>query len=328
MEQTTQTPRRRRARPKTLNWRPFALAVLGLLLAVAVILRLSEQPPETVSGIAQLHELAKTAKASVALPAGYHRESLPDEQLAKGNLVLVNRDHSFDPESVTDLIAVYPNKSAHYEAKDWLLSVDPQLLSALNRWIEAGYEKNAFDSVNVVAGYRSYETQKELYDNAVSNRGEEYAQKYINLPGTSEHHTGLAVDLSVIDREGGTTDDFIGAGKQTWLREHAWEYGLVLRYPPEKVDITGIDFESWHYRYVGLPHAQIMTDEELCLEEYIDYLRQYPFEGDHLRGQCMGNAYEIYYCPSDSVILPDNAAYSLSGNNVDGYIVTIYAKKG
>lgn len=325
MEQTTPT-RRKTAKPKKLNWRLYALVLLAALLVVAVILRLSEQPEETVNGIDQLESLAQAAKTSVALPAGYHRETVDEETMAQGMLVLVNNDHRFDPDSVTDLISVYQNKTEHYEAKDWVLSVQPRLLQALNEWLEAGYEKNEFDSVNVVAGYRSYQTQQELFDNAVANRGEEYAKQYINQPGASEHHTGLAVDLSVIDRSGGTTDDFVGAGKQTWLREHAWEFGLILRYPPEKVDITGIDFESWHYRYVGLPHSQIITENGLCLEEYIDLLREHPFDGEHLTGTCQGKPYDIYYCPGTRIILPDDEnSYTISGNNVDGYIITIYA---
>lgn len=329
MEQQTQqtsAPRRRTAKPKTWNWRLYALALLVILLLTAVILRLTEKPAETVGAMDQLEELAATAKASVALPSGYHRQTMPDEALAQGTLVLVNNDCRFDPDTVTDLVSVYLNKTEHYEAKDWVLSVDPRVSQALNEWLEAGYEKNEFNSVNVVAGYRSYQEQQTLYDNAVASRGEEYARQYINQPGASEHHTGLAVDLSVIDRSGGTTDDFNGAGKQTWLREHAWEYGLILRYPPEKVDITGIDFESWHYRYVGLPHAQIIAENDLCLEEYIELLRQHPFDGEHLTGTCNGKPYDIYYCAGSRVILPDDEnSYSISGNNVDGYIITIYA---
>ena len=327
MEQTTPTtPRQRRSpKPKKLNWRLYALILLAGLIVLAVILRLTDKPKQTAGAAERLEEIAAAAKESVALPAGYHRQTLPEEMMAQGTLVLVNNDCRFDPDTVTDLVSVYLNKTEHYEAKDWVLSVDPRVSDALNKWLEAGYEKNEFSSVNVVAGYRSYQEQQTIYDNAVASRGEEYAKQYINQPGASEHHTGLAVDLSVIDRNGGTTDDFNGAGKQTWLREHAWEFGLILRYPPEKVDITGIDFESWHYRYVGLPHAKIIAENNLCLDEYIELLRQHPFDGEHLTGTCNGKPYDIYYCAGSRVILPDDeSSYTISGNNVDGYIITIY----
>ena len=95
MEQSTTAaprPRRKPAKPKTWNWRLYALVLLAILLVTAVILRLTEKPAETVSAMDQLTELAATAKASVALPAGYHRQTMPDEALAQGTLVLVNND--------------------------------------------------------------------------------------------------------------------------------------------------------------------------------------------------------------------------------------------
>ena len=316
--------RRRPAVSQVLPWRPAALVLLGLLLILSVILRLTEhRPPKLDESLHPLQELVELARDAVSLPEGWHREKDPEIPVSEGLLVLVNNQHPYDAETTTELLSVYENKWGYYEVKDWVLSVRPELMDALNRWLKAGYDKNMLMNVNVVAGYRSYETQKELYDNAVATHGADYAAQYISLPGASEHHTGYATDLGIVNFAEGTSEDFTGEGKQAWLAEHAWEYGLILRYPEGKQDLTGIAYESWHYRYVGLPHAQIITERGICLEEYIELLREYPFDGPHLCGNCRGKNYEIYYCPADELILPNSGSYAISGNNVDGYIVTL-----
>ena len=82
-------------------------------------------------------------------------------------------------------------------------------------------------------------------------------------PGASEHHTGLAFDITVA----GTI--FKGTEQQIWLHKHCWDYGFIIRYQEDKEDITGVTYESWHYRYVGVEHAKIIMKEGLCLEEYL-----------------------------------------------------------
>ena len=93
-------------------------------------------------------------------------------------------------------------------------------------------------------------------------------KKSVAVPGTSEHATGLAVDIisseyEELDDRQGNTDE------QKWLMEHCWEYGFILRYPEEKADITGIIYEPWHYRYVGEETAKEITEQGITLEEYI-----------------------------------------------------------
>ena len=101
----------------------------------------------------------------------------------------------------------------------------------------------------------------------------------IAIPGTSEHHTGLAADIvtpthQTLDPEFADTD----AGK--WLQENAAEYGFILRYPEDKQDITEIIYESWHYRYVGVDHAMAIKENGLCLEEYLEILKEGGLEKD------------------------------------------------
>lgn len=123
----------------------------------------------------------------------------------------------------------------------------------------------------VRAGYRSESDQKALLRNRVLSYMEEgaslrqakkMAEKYVAEPGTSEHELGLAVDINA---DAGSTADEVYA----WLAQNAWRYGFVLRYPSDKADITGIDYEPWHYRYVGKDAAKEMQQSGECLEEYL-----------------------------------------------------------
>ena len=120
--------------------------------------------------------------------------------------------------------------------------------------------------------YRSIEYQKGLYEKSINKyleqgktqeEAEKLTDEYINKPGTSEHHLGLAVDFNNVD------EGFENTKAYAWLLENASDYGFVLRYPKEKEDITGIEYEPWHWRYVGPEHAKKMKEQNLCLEEYV-----------------------------------------------------------
>ena len=127
------------------------------------------------------------------------------------------------------------------------------------------------------SAYRTQEKQTALYENLVGKRmaqglsredAEALAAKEVARPGTSEHQLGLAVDIvdasyQLLDTHQEDTP------VQQWLMEHCWEYGFLLRYPPDKGAVTGIIYEPWHYRYVGRDHAQAMGQSGLCLEEFL-----------------------------------------------------------
>lgn len=127
------------------------------------------------------------------------------------------------------------------------------------------------------SAYRTQEKQTALYENLVGKRmaqglsredAEAQAAKEVARPGTSEHQLGLAVDIvdasyQLLDARQEDTP------VQQWLMEHCWEYGFLLRYPPDKGAVTGIIYEPWHYRYVGRDHAQAIAQSGLCLEEFL-----------------------------------------------------------
>ena len=102
-----------------------------------------------------------------------------------------------------------------------------------------------------------YEANGLGHDDAVKK-----ARSIVALPGTSEHQLGLALDI--IAEYGGDSN-----ATWTWLKENCWRYGFILRYPADKEDVTGISFEPWHFRYVGVSTAREITEQGLCLEEYL-----------------------------------------------------------
>ena len=179
-------------------------------------------------------------------------------------VLLVNPWHSLDAEYTVDLVEVEDG---------W--KVDKACLEALEKMLAdcraAGLEP-AFSSA-----YRDEDAQRTVWKEYVQRYmaqgyDEETANsmtaKYVAQPGTSEHHTGLAVDIVGLDYYGKSQPGATTAVHQ-WLREHCWEYGFILRYEADKQSITGFAPEAWHFRYVGTLVSMDMKDSGLCLEEYL-----------------------------------------------------------
>lgn len=140
--------------------------------------------------------------------------------------------------------------------------VDPTAQAALNEMFAAALSNDGI-SLWVASGFRSYSTQNWLYNNYVRQDGQTAADRYSARPGHSEHQTGLAFDLNLVD------DSFANTPAGQWLAAHCWEYGFIIRYPDGKEAQTGYKYEPWHVRYVGKEMAKAVFDSGLCLEEYL-----------------------------------------------------------
>ena len=140
------------------------------------------------------------------------------------------------------------------------------------------------DSLVLVSGYRAYAYQQKLYErktNWLMTQGlsaaaaRQRAAEIVAPPGCSEHQLGLAIDVTahtMRDLKDPLTEDFQDTPEGLWLKKNAYHHGFVLRYPKDKMSVTQITYEPWHYRYVGLQYAKDMYEYDLCLEEYIQYL--------------------------------------------------------
>lgn len=158
-----------------------------------------------------------------------------------------------------------------------LNQIDKDVWNYMKAMIDAQRETQT-DSKNwlyVRSPYRSYATQKMLFTNQInrnlnaglsSEDAETKAATVVTRPGRSEHNTGFSADFNIAE------DSFESTPMFTWMQEHAAEYGFVLRFPKDKQDKTGIVYESWHYRFVGINTAKEMNRLNMCLEEYVEYL--------------------------------------------------------
>ena len=257
--------------------------------------------------------------------------TVSSDEIYRGPLILVNAETAYRfPEGETEISPVYEEKNEYYKVSSRSEALHGEALQALNEMAAAFFEETGLDDIMVNSSYRTMDEQRKVYESTVQNRGEEYAQAYVSVPGYSEHHTGLAADLAIYTDEGNMYT-FDGRAEYNWIYEHCAEYGFVMRYPENKTDITGIGYESWHFRYVSEPHALAMTAKGLCLEEYIEYVRLFTYEGDRLTAAAPnGERYEIYFVAAEGgaeqqIPVPEGSSYEISGNNIDGFVVSVYA---
>lgn len=154
-----------------------------------------------------------------------------------------------------------------------LNKMDKDALLYATEMIEAAWKDNV--ELYILSPYRSYSTQDTLFNNEVTkltksglnaDEAEIKAATVVAKAGTSEHHTGLAIDFNIAE------DSFANSESYRWLLDNAENYGFIMRYSVEKQPITGIINESWHWRFVGINHAKAINSLDMCLEEYIDYL--------------------------------------------------------
>lgn len=183
--------------------------------------------------------------------------------------ILVNRNHRLAPDDTpNDLVPV--DVPFAYISDDKRNYMREPAASAL----EAMFNAASDDGLNLtaVSGYRSYERQKNIYEQNVALRGEAEANLYSAPPGASEHQTGLALDISTPSMASALTTEFENTPEGMWLRKNAPDYGFTLRYPSGKEHITGYAYEPWHFRYVGIPLAQYLKNHGITLEEYYEQL--------------------------------------------------------
>ena len=235
-----------------------------------------------------------------------------------GNLILVNADYPYNEQvNETDLVNV--DKSAC----DVLL--ERRAVTLLSKLME---EINGWDQISAVSGWRSMQEQENIYAQSLKENGSEFTQKYVALPGHSEHQTGLAIDLALTSYNiDFIRPDFPYTGICQTFRELSSQYGFIERYPQKKEAITGIAHEPWHFRYIGVPHAEIMKKNDLCMEEYIPFIKQFAYGEQKYNFTVAQKNFSVSYLPAPEaevvcIEIAEDVPYTISGNNIDGYIIT------
>ena len=183
---------------------------------------------------------------------------------------LVNKDHLLSSDYVPEnLVITDNNENNFHDYKDAslkpMISADimPYFEALQNAALDAGLRKIIVDS-----GYRSFEYQKVVFDKSVVEKGIDETLRSVALPGSSEHQTGLAIDIAYMDNGVYIENTSDSDPEIKWLKENAHKFGFILRYPEEKEDVTGFKYEWWHYRFIGVEMATILYSEGITLDEY------------------------------------------------------------
>nr|WP_313955165.1 M15 family metallopeptidase [Paenibacillus sp. IHBB 10380] len=239
-----------------------------------------------------------------------------EDQVRRGNLVLVNKEFKLDAGAIpSDIVNLNdtPELLQGYVLLDNSIRLSRQVAEQFNGMMEAAAEDGVVHFM-LSSGYRDMEEQAQLY----REKGADYA-----LPaGYSEHNLGLSMDI------GSTQMPIDQSPEGKWLQEHAWKHGFILRYPKDKTEITGIQYEPWHFRYVGLPHSLIMEEKRFTLEEYLMFLKKEKAYSTTVEGQQYDIRYVSVANGGTVIELPQNSQYELSGSNMDGVIVTVKRSGG
>lgn len=207
-------------------------------------------------------EKTETKVVDAVEAAKLNAESLASEQ-DEWKLTLVNHSYPLDTGYTPELVEIEKDKY-----------VDKRIVEDLQQMLSDARSEGL--SPFICSAYRDYEYQRTVFNDTMVTwiaqgytplEAYEETAKSVAIPGTSEHATGLALDIT--SAEFAELDDRQAETPEAqWLAANCWKYGFILRYPPEKSDITGIIYEPWHYRYVGKEAAKEITEQGVTLEEY------------------------------------------------------------
>ncbi|MBX9972664.1 D-alanyl-D-alanine carboxypeptidase family protein [Cytobacillus firmus] len=187
-------------------------------------------------------------------------------------MVLVNKQFSlpdgYEPSKlmIPDVAFSYGKLDLEksYMRQDAAQALEKLFTGALNEGVE----------LFAVSGYRSFTRQSQVFEAEVNRVGKEKAVQAVAIPGSSEHQTGLTMDISSRSANLELSEEFGETNEGKWLAENAHRYGFILRYPKGKEAITGYKFEPWHFRYVGTEAAKVIYEKKWTLEEYFDIVKK------------------------------------------------------
>ena len=179
--------------------------------------------------------------------------------------IIVNKKNRLNSDFVPSDLVLYKNSYANHIDKEHQIYVEKETLYYFNIMAKDAYTLGY--NIVIDSAYRSYDYQNVILNNFIEKIGN-LAYSRVALPGTSEHQTGLAIDISIIKEGKYVTELSNKIEEMDWLFNNAHKYGFILRYPQNKENITGYRYEPWHFRYVGIKIANFIYTNNITLEEY------------------------------------------------------------
>ncbi len=237
---------------------------------------------------------------------GFSELSIPGSKLSSGLLTIINNEHPADKTASGKKVDLLKYKNEYYTLVSESVKLNEDAAEAFNRMMADYHEETGLDDFIVYGTNDTY-----------TGDGS-YCPEYF-----PESATGNTVDLAVSSYGGIIAYD--GCDAEGWVIENCDKYGFIVRYPEGKAAKTGHDYCPWHLRYVGEVNAAIMGAKDLCLEEYIDFLKDYSFD-KAFSYTYDGVNYEIYTSEAKddatTARVPVSGKYTISGDNIGTYIIT------
>lgn len=305
----------------------IAILVIMNIIAFASITQRSIPEKLTPS---QVEENSKLELEAVVEPP-FETASIATSDYLRGSLVLVNGnypyifDYNGETLSEPEILRVNTKiQNRTFKAADNNILLGDITINALNLMFADFYAETGKNDVMLNSAHRTREQQQSILNKKIQQLGEN--QQIAQTPGNSEHHTGLAFDISIYPDGGVGARTFTGDGVYSWIYENCHKYGFILRYPEGKTEITGIAPESWHFRYVGVPHSTYIYERGMTLEEYVSEIRIYTENVPLIIDVSETESYGVYYVKKgDTQItefnVPKETEYFISGDNVGGFVV-------
>lgn len=251
---------------RKLNKKKVAIFILILFAIIFIIVKLSQKDKSMETSANENLAQSNSNQVNSRTSSNDNQPQVePKKEIDDWRIRLANYENILPEDFEVEVANI--DKTRQFDAR-----AIEELKSMMN-----AIGKDGIHNIWIQSAYRSIERQKELYDNSVKKylkqgktqeEAEKLTDEYINKPGSSDHNLGLAIDFNKVDNSFEKLEGF------KWLKKNAENYGFVLRYPKDKEDITKISYESWHWRYVGVEHAKKMNELNMCLEEYVEYLKE------------------------------------------------------
>ncbi len=259
----------------------------------------------------------------------YTNVDTPKANINKGSLIFVSGNYKVVFPTAEELVNISTLKSKSYQLSLNTMKAHKDIIGPMNKMFDDFAAATGKNDVMLWTSYRDEARQQQVYDNYVKEHGEEAAKTAVAKGGESEHNTGLGVIIGTAKEK--NYYNLLKDEGYKWIEDNCHKYGFIVRYPSSKVEKTGLNYsESFYLRYVGTAHAQYMKENDLCLEEYLTKVKEYAFGTVHLDYTAQdGTIYEIYYVSGETegdvvkVPVPIDREYTISGNNIDGFIVSV-----
>lgn len=240
----------------------ITLLSLGITLVIKAVSRRKQK--NIVPPVNNSSSVEKTPEDYIPNTVTYGEYTL-DTNFSR--TLLVNADNPL-PDVYDEKIREYLVEiDEEYRNNDYVTKIHKDVLPYISAMVAEAQKDNV--QLQVWSPFRSYAIQRDLFERQVARCGgdEDKAATTVSRPGTSEHNTGLCADFNMADDKFEDTEMF------EWMCEHAEDFGFILRYPKDKMDVTGVIYESWHWRFVGIKTAKEINRLGMTLEEYVEHKR-------------------------------------------------------